>query len=375
MPLKYVIMAGLLKGLILVIISVQNGNGQLTNSSTDNPFSLKSDLIYSQWKYPTKDHARDEKSEFQKPKSSGLEQFYLLPRVVTRYTEDMGQPHEKTKPGIYKNVKESFEMSGSNTRFQQPDLLLIPGIERYFSLPKATLVNEQALEEFKSREIDIEEEYQDIETRKAQYLNLSDSTEIYTEEIRKPILSQALTNIRDMIVHRLERESGGVSRQFSSVGFPSIEVALLSLAFLTFAVFLIDLVQVGHDPEYHKDLLRGNTTSGRRRRSEEGVDDGMTDLIVLTLSSIDTISYGNENPDCGQKLLCHLNRSGWHDGFLGTASNYFVSLLLSLFSPQSGFQNNLNAAQFGKESDECTDRYSTCPSVLADLMYTKRPET
>lgn len=29
------------------------------------------------------------------------------------------------------------------------------------------------------------------------------------------------------------------------VGFPSLEAALLSLAFLTFAVFLIDLIQVG----------------------------------------------------------------------------------------------------------------------------------
>ena len=36
------------------------------------------------------------------------------------------------------------------------------------------------------------------------------------------------------------------ARQLSSVAFPSMEAALLSLAFLTFIVFIIDLLQVTH---------------------------------------------------------------------------------------------------------------------------------
>ncbi|XP_066978067.1 uncharacterized protein [Macrobrachium rosenbergii] len=167
----------------------------------------------------------------------------------------------------------------------------------------------------------------------------------------------SLERLRDKAVRSLEKRSGDLRKQFSSMNFPSLEAALLSLAFLTFAVFVIDLIQ---------DLFRG-TSTGRKRRSSEP-DDGMTDVIVLALSSIDTLSYGSQNPACGQKLLCHLNRSGWHDGLLGSASNYFVSLLLSVFSPKSGFQKNLDAAHFGKESEDCTERYSGCPSVLGELL-------
>ncbi|XP_068233801.1 uncharacterized protein [Palaemon carinicauda] len=163
--------------------------------------------------------------------------------------------------------------------------------------------------------------------------------------------------VEGRINNSLEKQNADLSRQFSSMNFPSLEAALLSLAFLTFAVFVINLLQ---------DLLRGSS-SGRKRRSSEP-DDRMTDVIVLALSSIDTLSYGTQNPICGQKLLCHLNRSGWHDGLLGSASNYIVSLLLSVFSPKSNFQNNLDAAHFGRENEECTEKYSGCPSVLGELL-------
>ncbi|XP_042205950.1 uncharacterized protein LOC121855146 [Homarus americanus] len=166
--------------------------------------------------------------------------------------------------------------------------------------------------------------------------------------------------VKNKLIEHVDTQGRSLSRQMSSLNFPSLEVALLSLAFLTFAVFLIDLVQ---------DLLNGNT-SGRKRR--DAADDGLTDLIVLTLSSLDTVSFGRENPECGQRLLCHLNRSGWHDGMLGTASNYFVSMILSLFSPSSGFQGNLDAANYGRESEECAERYPTCPSVLGDLLPSTR---
>ncbi|XP_050705348.1 uncharacterized protein LOC126990713 [Eriocheir sinensis] len=170
-----------------------------------------------------------------------------------------------------------------------------------------------------------------------------------------------------------ERRERAVSRSFSSLSFTNLESALLSLAFLTFAVFLVGLVQ---------DLLNGSstTTNGRKRsqsaasgllkllsEDSDDKDDRMADLIVLTLSSIDTLSYGRENPDCGRKFLCHLNRSGWHDGLLGTASNYLVSLVFSLVSP-SGFQENLDAAMFGREKQDCTFRYPSCPSVIGELL-------
>ncbi|ROT82859.1 hypothetical protein C7M84_023965 [Penaeus vannamei] len=155
-----------------------------------------------------------------------------------------------------------------------------------------------------------------------------------------------------------ETRGKAVARQFSSLSFPSLEAALLSLAFLTFAVFLIDLVQ---------DVLSTNSTStGRHTRNvrDPEEDQRTTDLIVLALTSLDTVSHGRENPECGQKLLCHLNRSGWHDeGILGTA------LFLTLFSPESGFQRNMDAAQYGRDKQECVDKYTSCPSILGDLIY------
>ncbi|XP_042856406.1 uncharacterized protein LOC122243007 [Penaeus japonicus] len=170
--------------------------------------------------------------------------------------------------------------------------------------------------------------------------------------------------VKEKLMRAVERQGKAVARQFSSLSFPSLEAALLSLAFLTFAVFLIDLVQ---------DVLSANSTSsGRHARAarEQEEDQRTTDLIVLALTSLDTVSHGRENPECGQKLLCHLNRSGWHDeGILGTASNYVVSLFLALYSPDSGFQRNLDAAQFGREKQECVDKYTACPSILGDLIY------
>lgn len=170
--------------------------------------------------------------------------------------------------------------------------------------------------------------------------------------------------VKEMLMQAVETRGKAVARQFSSLSFPSLEAALLSLAFLTFAVFLIDLVQ---------DVLSTNSTStGRHTRNarDPEEDQRTTDLIVLALTSLDTVSHGRENPECGQKLLCHLNRSGWHDeGILGTASNYVVSLFLTLFSPESGFQRNMDAAQYGRDKQECVDKYTSCPSILGDLIY------
>ncbi|XP_071546857.1 uncharacterized protein [Panulirus ornatus] len=176
----------------------------------------------------------------------------------------------------------------------------------------------------------------------------------------------SLERVREGLLDYIGSRGSEVGRTYSALTFPSLEAALLSLAFLTFAVFLIDLVQ---------DLLTGNSGGGRhgRARQEGGgeVDEGVTDMIVLTLSSLDTLSFGREQPDCGRKLLCHLNRSGWHDGLLGTASNYFVSLLLTIFSPTSGFGGNLEAASSGREEGlECVARYPSCPSILGDLLPT-----
>ncbi|KAK3861394.1 hypothetical protein Pcinc_032643 [Petrolisthes cinctipes] len=184
----------------------------------------------------------------------------------------------------------------------------------------------------------------------------------------------ALTRMRSRMVRQLELRGSELARKFTSLNFPSLEAALISLAFLTFAVFLIDLVQ---------DLLSGNTTGrsnnmfSSRPRTPRGSltgdgdddDETLTDLIVLTLSSLDTVRYGSDHPDCGKKLLCHLNRSGWHSGgIIGTVSNYFVSLLLSLVSPGSGFEANLEAAQYGRESEGCSDHYSGCPSIMAAFI-------
>ncbi|XP_063590812.1 uncharacterized protein LOC134767665 [Penaeus indicus] len=170
--------------------------------------------------------------------------------------------------------------------------------------------------------------------------------------------------VKEDLIRAVESRGKAVARQFSSLSFPSLEAALLSLAFLTFAVFLIDLVQ---------DVLSTNSTStGRHTRNARDPDEDQrtTDLIVLALTSLDTVSHGRENPECGQKLLCHLNRSGWHDdGILGTASNYVMSLFLTLLSPDSGFQRNLDAAQYGRDQQECVDKYTSCPSILGDLIY------
>ncbi|KAK8376729.1 hypothetical protein O3P69_009976 [Scylla paramamosain] len=85
-----------------------------------------------------------------------------------------------------------------------------------------------------------------------------------------------------------------------------------------------------------------------------------------------SFSSGSFNtPDCGRKLLCHLNRAGWHDGWLGTASNYFVSLVFSILS-SSTFQDNLEAANFGREKQDCTSRYPSCPSVLGELLPSRK---
>nr|XP_053638152.1 uncharacterized protein LOC128692850 [Cherax quadricarinatus] len=167
-----------------------------------------------------------------------------------------------------------------------------------------------------------------------------------------------LQSIRSKVLYYLEREGQHLGREYNNMNLPSVEVALLSLAFLTFVVFIVDLVQ---------DLLTGSSSSGRKRAADDA-DDSLADLIVLTLSSLDTVSYGREHPDCGRKLLCHLNRSGWHSGVLGTASNYFVSLVLTVFSPASDFQRYVDAADYGRQNDECADRYSSCPSVLGDLL-------
>nr|XP_045622397.1 uncharacterized protein LOC123772993 [Procambarus clarkii] len=180
------------------------------------------------------------------------------------------------------------------------------------------------------------------------------------DAVRRPRQKETVfEGVRKTVLHQVERQGSALGRDASAMNLQSLEVALLSLAILTFAVFIIDLVQ---------DLLRGTTSGRSHRGSQDDADDGLADLIVLTLSSLDTVSYGREHPDCGKKLLCHLNRSGWHTGILGTASNYFVSLLLTVYSPTSGFQKNLDAANYGRESEECTDRYSTCPSVLGDLL-------
>ncbi|XP_063878103.1 uncharacterized protein LOC135110069 [Scylla paramamosain] len=174
----------------------------------------------------------------------------------------------------------------------------------------------------------------------------------------------ALTRARSSLISSIDRRGKEMGRSFSSGSFSSLESTLLSLAFLTFAVFLVDLVQ---------DLLNGttSTSTGRKRRSEKEDEERMTDLIVLALSSVDTLSFGADTPDCGRKLLCHLNRAGWHDGWLGTASNYFVSLVFSILS-SSTFQDNLEAANFGREKQDCTSRYPSCPSVLGELLPSRK---
>ncbi|KAK4288813.1 hypothetical protein Pmani_038185 [Petrolisthes manimaculis] len=233
-----------------------------------------------------------------------------------------------------------------------------------------------------------------------------DKAAIRNEKDDQETTEMALTRMRSRMVRQLELRGGELGRKFTSLNFPSLEAALISLAFLTFAVFLIDLVQYTHSLLIHtllpsiyntkhhlhhvtpscvptKDLLTGNTTGrsnnmfSSRPRTPRGSltgdgdddDETLTDLIVLTLSSLDTVRYGGDHPDCGKKLLCHLNRSGWHsDGIIGTVSNYFVSLLLSLVSPGSGFEANLEAAQYGRESEGCSDQYSGCPSIMAEFI-------
>ncbi|KAG7155318.1 hypothetical protein Hamer_G024584 [Homarus americanus] len=167
---------------------------------------------------------------------------------------------------------------------------------------------------------------------------------------------------------------------------------------LTFIVTLIPMVQA-HDttdpsmtfnhPQAPEEVTGHGYYPHHDLVDEELESDGGSDTITSTsankqtvtlfdtvknklIEHVDTVSFGRENPECGQRLLCHLNRSGWHDGMLGTASNYFVSMILSLFSPSSGFQGNLDAANYGRESEECAERYPTCPSVLGDLLPSTR---
>ncbi|XP_076028755.1 uncharacterized protein LOC143017769 [Oratosquilla oratoria] len=157
-----------------------------------------------------------------------------------------------------------------------------------------------------------------------------------------------------------DKKSASLGRQLSSMSFPSLEVALLSLAFLTFAVFLVDLV---------RDVFTNNST-GRKRRDASSAEnsDVIADLIVVILSSLDTVSYGRKNPDCGHRLICHLNRVGWHQGPLGSAANFGLSLALSLFSPDAKLEENLASAEFGRENEECALQFPGCPSVVSSLM-------
>ncbi|XP_037788319.1 uncharacterized protein LOC119583736 [Penaeus monodon] len=235
-----------------------------------------------------------------------------------------------------------------------PDDLVAPFVSKVTALPDYSL--QDLLQPFLGGQgqAKVQEEFDP-----AQRDPLRDTTA--AEAARNPT---PFEGIKEQLMRVVESRGKAVARQFSSLSFPSLEAALLSLAFLTFAVFLIDLVQ---------DVLSTNSTStGRHTRNarDPEEDQRTTDLIVLALTSLDTVSHGRENPECGQKLLCHLNRSGWHDdGILGTASNYVVSLFLTLFSPESGFQRNLDAAQYGRDKQECVDRYTSCPSILGDLIY------
>jgi len=145
--------------------------------------------------------------------------------------------------------------------------------------------------------------------------------------------------------------------------FASLEVALLSLAFLTFAVFLIDLVQ---------DLFNSSGRRFRRNTPEPESslpdEESTTDLIVLVLSSIDTVANGGTTPDCGQKLLCHLNRSGWNaPGMLGEGANYVTSALFSVFYGTK-FEDGLEAAQIGRDEEDCKRHFSECPSIIRGFI-------
>lgn len=175
-----------------------------------------------------------------------------------------------------------------------------------------------------------------------------------------------LDTVRENLAKYIDEHASALHARYTGVTgrtFASLEVALLSLAFLTFAVFLIDLVQ---------DLFN---SSGRRLRRDAPEpssalpdEESTTDLIVLVLSSIDTVGNGGSTPDCGQKLLCHLNRSGWNaPGMLGEGVNYAASALFSIFSGTK-FEDGLEAAQLGRDEEDCKIQFPECPSIIRGFI-------
>jgi len=185
------------------------------------------------------------------------------------------------------------------------------------------------------------------------------------EEVRNNEVS-ILDTVRTNLVKYFDEHASAFRERSTDVTgrtFASLEVALLSLAFLTFAVFLIDLVQDLFNSSGRR--LRRNTPEPESSLPDE---ESTTDLIVLVLSSIDTVANGGTTPDCGQKLLCHLNRSGWNaPGMLGEGANYVTSALFSVFYGTK-FEDGLEAAQIGRDEEDCKRHFSECPSIIRGFI-------
>jgi len=207
-----------------------------------------------------------------------------------------------------------------------------------------------------------------------------DDLELASPHLLQSLVEEARSNeisILDTVRSNFARyidEHAHALRESSSEGrtFASLEVALLSLAFLTFAVFLIDLVQ-----DLFNSSSSGRSSRLRRDTQDETTssslpdEESTTDLIVLVLSSIDTVANaynGGTNPDCGQKFLCHLNRSGWNaPGLLGEGANYAASAILSVFTGTK-FEEGIGAAQMGRDQEDCKQHYTECPSVIRNFI-------